>query len=89
MYEVFDIGGHIEMVIESFKSNIREDGLINDVLASSPIYLLDSSLCIGLLLPADGSSYVYLSLTGFTLTDKGIVNLIKVETDIEGISMES
>ena len=76
------------MVVQSFQSDIREDGLIDDVLAPSPIYLLDSPACIFFLLTADGPSYVHLSLTGLSLTDKGIVNLIEVETDIEGKCVE-
>lgn len=88
VYKVFEISGHVEVVIESFKRNTGEYRLIDDILASSPIYLLDSPLRINFFLPTDGPSNVHLSFTGFTLTDIGIVNFIKVEANIECICMQ-
>lgn len=88
MDKVFKVGGHIEMMVESFKRNIGENGLIDDILASIPIYFFDSSLCLCLFLVADDPSYVHLSFTSFTLTDKGIVNLIKIEANIESVHMK-
>lgn len=88
MNEIFEVSGHVEMMVESFKRNTGEYRLIDDVLASSPIYLLDSPLRIGFFLPTDGPSYVHLSFTSLTLSDIGIVNCIQIEAHIECICMQ-